>query len=163
MDLKVISYNSTGFNVEKANFINFLLNSMDIDVFILQEHLHLRQNVFKIQRELNKYESFILPAVKTSNKISAGRPSGGLSIFWKPSLNKIVNIIKHPNSFRVQGIEVGKNLVINTYFPVDPRVANFDDFELLKCLEDIRWYFDNFQDHNIIIAGDLKYRFVTKY
>ena len=155
MDLKVISYNSTGFNAEKASFIKFLLNSMDIDLLILQEHMHLRQNVFKIQRELNKYESFILPAVKTSNKICAGRPSGGLSIFWKPSLNKIVNIIKHPNSSRVHGIELGQTLVLNTYFPVDPRIANFNDFELLKCLEDIKWYFDNFQDHNIIIAGDL--------
>ena len=93
MDLKVISYNSTGFNVEKANFINFLLHSMNIDVFILQEHLHLRQNVFKIQRELNKHESFILPAVKTSNKVCAGRPSGGtvksIMVFWCKSPNRI--------------------------------------------------------------------------
>ena len=155
MELKIISYNSTGFDVEKANFINFLLYSMNIDILIVQEHMHLRQNVFKIRREIKNYESFFLPAIKTSNKICAGRPSGGLCIFWKSSLNNVVNIIKHPNSSRVQGIEVGQNLVINTYFPVDPQGANFDDFELLKCLEDIRWYFDNFQDHNIIIGGDL--------
>ena len=154
MDLKVISYNSTGFNLEKASFIKFLLNSMDIDILVLQEHMHLRQNIFKIQRELNQFESFFLPAIKNSSNICAGRPSGGLCIMWKPSLNKIVNIIKHPNSTRVQGIELGNNLIINTYFPVDPRVAVFNDFELLKCIEDIKWYFDNFPDHNIIIAGD---------
>ena len=155
MDLKVISYNPTGFNVEKANFIKFLLNTLDIDILLIQEHMHLRQNIFKIQRELNEFESFFLPAVKNSNNISAGRPSGGICIFWKPSLNKIVNMIKHPNSSRVQGIELGNNLILNTYFPVDPRVATFNDFELLKCIEDIKWYFDNFCDHNIIIAGDL--------
>ena len=125
MDLKVISYNPTGFNVEKANFIKFLLNTLDIDILLIQEHMHLRQNIFKIQRELNEFESFFLPAVKNSNNISAGRPSGGICIFWKPSLNKIVNMIKHPNSSRVQGIEIGNNLILNTYFPVDPRVATF--------------------------------------
>ena len=50
MDLKIISYNGTGFNIEKANFVNFLLNSMKIDLFVLQEHMHLKANVYKIEK-----------------------------------------------------------------------------------------------------------------
>ena len=67
---------------------------MNIDFFLLQEHLHLRQNVYKITSEQSNYESFILPAYKTNEHISAGRPSGGLCIFWKATLNGRVRIIK---------------------------------------------------------------------
>ena len=156
MDLKIISYNSTGFNVAKGNFINFLSDSMKIDIFVLQEHMHLRQNVYKIQNELDKFESFIIPASKSNNFISSGRPSGGLGFFWKKSLNSRIKIIKHPDSLRVQAIELCDNyLLINTYFPTDPQVMNFDDFQLLKCIEDIKWFFNNFPDHKYLIAGDL--------
>ena len=62
MDLNIISYNGTGFNIEKANFINFLINIMNIDIFVVQEHMHLRRNVYKIEREFMDFESFLLPA-----------------------------------------------------------------------------------------------------
>ena len=156
MDLKLISYNTTGFNGVKSNFINFLCKSMGVDVFLVQEHLRLRQNIYKLQQEFKEFDSFILPANKTSDRVCAGRPSGGIGIFWNSKLNKHVNIVKHPNSTRVQGIEVGNNnLIINTSFPVDPRVNEFNDFELLKCIEDIKWYIETYPEHYIIIAGDL--------
>ena len=156
MDLNIISYNGTGFNIEKANFINFLINIMNIDIFVVQEHMHLRRNVYKIEREFMDFESFLLPATKNNATVCSGRPSGGLGIFWKKSLNKVVNLVKHPDSHRVQAIELFNNyVIINTYFPTDPQVLNFDDFELLKCIQDIKWYFTKFSNHKIIIAGDL--------
>ena len=156
MDLKIISYNSTGFNVEKANFINFLLNTMKTDIFCLQEHMHLRANVYKIQKELINLDSFIIPASKKNNFISSGRPSGGLGIFWKKSFNSNVKVIKHPDSLRVQGIELCNNyILINTYFPNDPQTPNFDDHELLKCIEEVKWFINYRPDCKVIIAGDL--------
>ena len=156
MDLKIISYNGTGFNAEKANFINFLLKSMDIDIFVLQEHMHLKANVYKIEKEFNNFESFLLPATKKNTTLCSGRPSGGLGIFWKKSLHNVVKIIKHPDSHRVQAIEFcNKYVIINTYFPTDPQVVNFDDLELLKSIQDIKWYFNNYSNHKFIIAGDL--------
>ena len=72
--------------------------------------------------------------------------------------NKKENILiylKHPNSSRVHAVELNnKYVIINVYFPVDPRSPNFDDFGLIKCLEDINWYFESFPNHIIIIAGD---------
>ena len=156
MDIKLISYNGTGFNVEKANFINFLLHSLGIDIFVMQEHMHLKANVYKIEKEFNNFESFLLPASKKNNVVCAGRPSGGLGIFWRKSLNNNVRIIKHPDSNRVQGVELfNKYVIINTYFPTDPNRLNFDDLELLKCLQDISWYFTNYSNHKFLIAGDL--------
>ena len=141
MELKLLSYNSTGFNEEKANFINFLMKSMNVDCLFLQEHMHLRANIFKVQKELLDFESFLIPAVKSSNTVCSGRPSGGLAIFWKKHLNSSIKIIKHADSVRVQGIELfGNVIIINTYFPTDPQRNNFDDFELLKCISDIKWF-----------------------
>ena len=157
MDLKVLSYNSTGFDFEKASFINFLINILKIDIFILQEHMHLRQNVYKILNEFPTFESFIIPASKDNNYVcNRGRPSGGLCIFWKKSFNVNVKLIKHPHSLRVQAIQFCNNyLLINAYFPCDPQVANFDDFELLKCIEEVKWFLDSFPNYKFIFAGDL--------
>lgn len=156
MEVRLLSYNSTGFNGVKGNFLNFLGASLNIDIFCLQEHFHLRQNVSKVQNELLNYDSFILPATKSCDRVSTGRPSGGLCIFWKRSLNNCIKIIKHPNSTRVQAIDFqGKYLIINTYFPTDPRTPNFDDFILLKCLEDIKWYLDSHPNYTPIVVGDL--------
>ena len=156
MELKLISYNPTGFNLQKASFIHFLCESMDIDIFILQEHMHLRQNIFKIQNEFPNCESFIIPASKSNNCVSSGRPSGGLGILWKKSLNDNIKLIKHPDSLRAQAIKIcGNYLLINSYFPNDPQTVNFDDFQLLKCIEDVRWFINSYPNHKVIFAGDL--------
>ena len=156
MELRLISYNSTGFNGVKGNFLNFLSASMNIDIFCVQEHFHLRQNVSKVQKELLNFDSFIIPATKSNDTIYSGRPSGGLCIFWRHSLNNCIKVIKHPDSTRVQAIDFqGKYLIINTYFPTDPRTPNFDDFALLKCIEDIKWYLDSHPNYIPLVVGDL--------
>ena len=106
MDLKIFSYNSTGFNVEKGRFIDFLIKSMNINIFILQEHMHLRQNVYKIQNAFSNFESFIIPESKSNNCVSSSRPSVGLAIFWEKALNFNVKMIKHPDSITCSGYRV---------------------------------------------------------
>ena len=160
MDLKTLSFNSSGFNEEKANFISFLLNSLGIQIFFLQEHFLLKSNLYKLISKFPNFESFCLPAIRTEKNEYRGRPSGGLSIFWAKTLSNYVKIVKHPESNRVQGIELYKKYVfINVYFPTDPKTDNFDDFELLKCLEDINWYFVNMPNHNFLLGGDFNLDF----
>ena len=156
MDLKIISYNGTGFNQEKANFLNFLIKAMQIDVFVLQEHMHLKNNLYKIHKEFQDFDSFMLPATKKNDVVRSGRPSGGLGIFWRNSFSNNVRIVKHPDSHRVQAIIISnKFALINVYFPTDPNVMNFDDMELLKCLHDVKWFLTEFSNLQFILAGDL--------
>ena len=64
--------------------------------------------------------------------------------------------MKHPDSHRVQAIIISNKLVlINVYFPTDRNVINFDDMELLKCLQDVKWFLTEFSNHQFILAGDL--------
>ena len=154
MELKIISYNSTGFNVEKSLFTNFLCNSLNSHIIFLQEHMHLKANLYRIKKEFPLFNSSLLPATKKNDMVSSGRPSGGLGIFWKKCLNNNVKIIKHPHSNRAQGIMLfQKYVLINVYFPTDPNVQIFDEFDLLKCLEDISWYFNEFPNMKIIVGG----------
>ena len=155
MDLNILSYNSTGFNDEKSNFLNFLVNILGLKLFLLQEHMHLKPNLYKIQNKFPDFESFLLPAIRVGRNEFSGRPSGGLGIFWCKTLNNFVKIVKHPDSSRVQGIELfEKYVLLNVYFPTDPKVNVFDELELLKCLGDIKYYLDMFPDKKFVIGGD---------
>ena len=155
MDLNILSYNSTGFNDEKSNFLNFLVNILGLKLFLLQEHMHLKPNLYKIQNKFPDFESFLLPAIRVGRNEFSGRPSGGLGIFWCKALNNFVKIVKHPDSSRVQGIELfEKYVLLNVYFPTDPKVNVFDELELLKCLGDIKYYLDMFPDKKFVIGGD---------
>lgn len=156
MAIKILSYNSRGFNKFKGEYINILSSSLDIDIICIQEHMRLRQNVGNVQKELRSYNSTFVPATKSDMFISSGRPSGGLGLLWKHSLDNMISINRHPNSKRVHAVTFdSKILIVNTYFPVDPKTENFDDFELLKTLEDINWYIHTFPNLAILIAGDI--------
>ena len=156
MDFRLISYNSTGFNAAKAEFIRFLSSTLSVDIFCIQEHFLLRTNVSKIQNEFKNFNSSILPATKKNNVLSSGRPSGGLAIFWKNSLNKVVKQIKIPDSNRIQAININdKIIILNCYFPCDTQDNNFNDWELIKCLEEISAVVASYPTHHILLAGDL--------
>ena len=77
-NLKIYSYNSTGFNFQVITFINFLLNVFDIDILLVQEHFVLRDNAHLIANEFPLYNMHFCPALKNNSEINRGRPSGGV-------------------------------------------------------------------------------------
>ena len=154
-NLKLLSYNSTGFNVVKGGFVALLMSTLCADFLCLQEHFLMRSNVFKLENEFSNLNSFIIPAIKQNNYISAGRASGGLAIFWKSSLNDKVKVVSHHSS-RVHAVEFdSKLIIINSYFPCDSQSNNFNETELVKCLEDINNIISIYPNHKIVITGDL--------
>ena len=153
--LKLISHNSTGWNELKGNYLIDLANLLEANFISVQEHFHLRPNVYKIENSMPGFNSFIVPATKQTNVVSSGRPTGGLALFWRKSIQNLVKVKLHPTSSRVHAVEFMSNyLIINCYFPVDPKTANFDDFNLLSCLQDIQWYIDSHPNHTVVLAGD---------
>ena len=63
-----------------------------------------------------------------------------------------------PNHWRVQAITLKANnnriLIINTYFPTDPRTADFDTTELQTTLSAISDVLNANDFDNIVWAGD---------
>ena len=89
---------------------------------------------------------FIVPALKSNSQVSKGRGKGGLATLWDKNLTKHVSQIKCA-SFRLQVTKFtfpsGSLLLLNTYFPCDPRVNNFNEDELLTLLAEMKEIMNN--------------------
>ena len=150
--LNIISYNPTGFSRDKAEF----MKSLKADILCLQEHFLLRSNIFKLQNEFTDFNFCAVPATKQDKVISSGRPSGGLAILWPKSSKHKIQQLKLNNSNRVQAVSIDSTfLLLNCYFPCDTQNNNFNEWELLKCLEDIRYCILSHPNLKVILAGDV--------
>ena len=158
-DIPIMSYNSTGWSEFKADFVNTLLLTHSIQIFALQEHFKLSDNVHKLDCFLN-YDVFTVPAYKHSNSLHSGRPSGGISLIYSHSISQYVSRINCPESHRVQGLKFSPPgasfLFINAYFPVDTGNNNFDEGDLVRTLQDIKYLIDQAGEGcSIVLMGDL--------
>ena len=139
------------------------------DILCIQEHFLLDaqdrkySNTNKLRKKFTNCDMFIVPAHKNSNQVSKGRGKGGLVTMWSKKMTKYVSKIKCDN-YRIQATKFnfpsGPVLIINTYFPCDPRTINFDDTELLSILTDIRNVILQSSTNNIWLAGDLNCHFL---
>ena len=151
--------NTDGWTEHKADTLSSTAHLHNIDFCFIQEHMRLRKNLYKIQEFFKDYQAFSLPAHKKNSNINRGRPSGGLSILYRKSLEQFITEITIPESNRVQAIHFKKDteahVFINVYLPNDPQCANFCDIELLKALQDIQYVFNLYNDSvNFILLGD---------
>ena len=158
--LNVLSMNTSGWNTFIGNYLNTILLSYSVNIFAIQEHWLLDQNLYKLENTFHEFDVFALPARKANSKISKGRPSGGIAFFVKNNLCSSVKRLSCPNSSRVQGLHLCLNeksyVIINCYFPVDTQSANMDITELLQCLQDVQYIMDLCEDDPVfIMTGDL--------
>ena len=163
----ITSYNSTGFSLAAQDYIeNLLLFS---DILCIQEHFLLdskdrkNSNTNKIRNKFGSdNDMFIVPAEKNLSQVSRGRGSGGLVTIWDKSLTKYVSKINSSN-YRLQATKFsfpsGPILILNGYFPCDPRVDNFDDTELLTLLAEIKSVAQQAACPNVFLAADLNCHF----
>ena len=165
--LCITSYNSTGLGIASQNFISTL--SLFSNIICLQEHFLLDSksktysNTNKLRKLFgNKYDMFIVPASKDTSQVSRGRGKGGLATLWDKSLTKYVSQVKC-SSFRLQATKFkfpsGSFLVINTYFPCDPRVNDFNEEELLHLLAEIKNIMNIQACRCNLVLGDLNSHF----
>lgn len=157
--LSFLSHNTTGWSDQKADVLQTICKSHNITIGAIQEHMQLPQNLYRIQSMFSDYEFFTIPAYKSNEAIHRGRPSGGLGMFYHKSIEKYVHHITVPNSRRVHGMSVDlpdhKLLIVNVYFPNDPRTNNFDDSELIRTFEDINFILNLLNnEQKLIILGD---------
>ena len=105
---------------------------------------------------------FIVPAHKDNSQVTRGRGKGGLATIWDRKLTNYVSKVKTEN-FRLQATKFnlpsGSLLIINTYFPCDPRTGNFDDRELLTLLSDIQNIVLQSNCNRVWLGGDLNSHF----
>ena len=142
-ELCVISYNSRGFGSLKQEYCRHLSSSAvvgnKIPIICNQEHFILRGNSYKINQALPTSHIIVNPAVKETH--TKGRAKGGLFISVPSYFRNNIQDIS-PGYWRLQAVLVKTQgsiiLLINSYFPVDPRTVNIDETEInqfFKILE----------------------------
>ena len=93
------------------------------------------------------------PAIKEGFE---GRPKNGMFTAVPLCLKDNTREVS-PNSDRIQSVVVDsgvKTLIINTYFPTDPRKDDFDETELLLLLSNIASVIEENVCHQVILTGD---------
>ena len=74
-----MSWNSTGFNTVKSEWINNILNEKNVTFCSIQEHFKTAQNSDKFFKNyFSDFSSYVIPAFRAVNQDN-GRPKGGLA------------------------------------------------------------------------------------
>ena len=131
-NIMFMSYNSRGFSEQKEDFCQTLISESVIgkrDVFLCnQENFLLRASSYKICRTFPDHHCIINPAIKISH--DKGRAKNGMFIAVPNSLKNQVEDVS-PGHWRIQAVTISMVsstiLLINSYFPTDPKTNNFDD------------------------------------
>ena len=152
-----VSYNSTGMNTIKTDWIRNLCKLAKIDFCSIQEHFKKTKSVDKFFKEqFTDFSSYVIPAFRAENQDS-GRPKGGLAQMLKRNLKIKTERIK-TNNFRIQAQILNfpstRLLWINSYLPNDPLTLLFDDQELNCVLTEIESILDSNDFDDVIWQGD---------
>ena len=148
-DVLFLSYNSTGFNPQRAEFLTELLSILGQDKFLLslQEHFLMSRFLDRIEKLLPDNLCVYSVAAFKEEDIRRGRGKGGLSMIWPKCLDKFITRIPSKSTKRVQACLINfprtKILWLNSYFPTDPQTPNFDDSELRETLAAIKKVIEN--------------------
>ena len=155
-----ISYNSRGFSQIKIDFMNYLTSTEaignKIPILCNQENFMLRDNSYKLTRAFPNFQLIINPAVKLTH--DKGRPRNGMFIAIPQSIRNCITDVS-PGFWRIQAIIINlgetATLLINSYFPTDPRRANVDESELLETLGHIKNVIRKHDFDSLLWAGDI--------
>lgn len=159
--LNFMSYNSTGLDSTKIDWIQEVSKTCNIDLLQLQEHFKATKSTEAFFRKNfeNSYDSYVIPAYREQFQDS-GRAKGGLAQLSSKSCNIKKERIK-TKSWRLQAqvlhIEEYKILWFNCYMPTDPQTIMYDEVELQPVLAEIENILDNNSFDDCILGGDLNF------
>ena len=149
--ITVVSYNMHGFNQGYVT-MDELINSVNPDVFLCQEHWLTPANLHKFDDRFSNYFCFGCSAMM--NKIEtgplSGRPYGGIMVLIKKSLRSITETIHFEERFAI--IKIANYIFINVYLPCE----GSKDRNLIceTLLADIMAWREQYCHLKCLIAGD---------
>ena len=152
----IFSYNSRGFS-DKQDMCEILMtkNGNYFPMLCNQDNFILHGNRFKIKQSLPNARIYFKKAVMDSMD---GRPKNGMFIAVPDEINV------SSNHWRVQAITLqapsNRLLIINSYFPNDPKSSEFDTSQLLTTLSAISSVMGG-GGGGIVLARNLVVRWTT--
>ena len=163
-DICIFSYNSRGFHDGNQSICKDLLTlaGNKIPIICNQENFMLKGNKYKIEQCLPDHQIYFKPATKEGLN---GRPKNGMFVAIPKYLKAHVTDIS-PSSSRVQAVILKTThrniLILNTYFPQDPKTDIFDTTDLLTTLICIQNTIKENNFTELIWTGDINADFSRK-
>jgi hypothetical protein len=153
MDLKICSFNCNSFRKHTDIIKNIVKNN---DIILIQEIMLLRNDIDIVSCINENYDFVITASTYNENEICPGRPQGGLIIFFKKTLSRIIKPVSLTN--RLLGIKIQNGndeiLLINSYFPCE-----YNTHDSLcayrSTIVSISEIIENENFSQLIIAGDI--------
>ena len=158
----IYSYNSRGFSEDKQDVCRMLMirNENHYPILCNQENFLLKGNSFRVKQCLPNTKIIFKKAEKDSLE---GRPKNGMFIAIPEEIGQHVTKIE-TNHWRVQAITISttknKILLINSYFPTDPRSEDFDTTDLFSTLTTIASVIEDNEHDSTVWGGDINADFM---
>ena len=155
-----LSYNSTGMNSIKADWVRNLSKVAHCEFISIQEHFKKNKSIDKFFKDqFPEHSSYVIPGFREKEQDS-GRPKGGIAQLRDKTIDIKVDRVK-TSRFMIQAqvlyFPTTKILWLNVYFPTDPGGEVFDEQELLEILQEIENIMDTTDFDDVLWNGDLNY------
>ena len=145
-NLKVISFNCQGFKTRNFDYILKLFNNNDI--LLLQEHWLYDFEFSNFKKVLGRCNYFAKSNMK-SDKISNGRPYGGVAVIFKPCIDANIEMIDTLSN-RLLACKINwKNsflcdvLLVNVYMPSNTNDNNSEFLDIMLEISSILQMYNN--------------------
>ena len=156
-----MSYNSTGLNSVKCQWVQELSSENDVDFISIQEHFKESSKSLDkyFRNNFSDYYSYVIPAYRSPGQDS-GRARAGVAQLSRKSISvKKDRVVSR--SFRIQAqvlnLSSSRLLWINTYLPTDPQRAHYDDTELREVLGEFETILTDVAYTDVLWTGDLNW------
>ena len=156
MALSIVSLNCKGFN-RTCDYIKDIVSEKEPLFIFLQETWHLSSNASVLSNVSDSYLYKETSGVDSSARILAGRPHGGLAIFFQRSIaDKITHISTDNRRICAIKFETGGYaplLLINVYMPCDTQSVNSVNPIFVDTISDIELLMSE-HSGDVCLAGD---------
>ena len=164
MEIKIISYNSTGLSPLTVEFIKDMLDAEQPEIVLLQETFTLQSTEHKVSSIHPDYLVHTLSGVDENLEYLHGRPSGGLAIMWRKSLahriTKVKPLVGHRRLCAVKLTVADSDvLIMNAYMPNDNYSVNTVRPEFSEVCDQIELMINGMDSNYVVLGGDLNVDF----
>jgi len=152
INLRLISYNCNSVR-KRIDIVRDLLTSCD--VLVLQEIILLNEDLGFLYSIDCDFDVHAIPSKCSVSESFEGRPSGGLAILWRKSLNINLDVCAVHDNFMVVTISYGRWCVglANIYMPYDDRSQDVVG-RYSQVLGELQASLSEIDTDNIICIGD---------
>ncbi len=164
MELKILSYNSTGLSDQTVAFIKELLDKENPDILLLQETWRIKSTMDKLGCIHSDYLPHGVPGTDEEKELLCGRPSGGVAILYKKSLSSAISRVKPEREHkRLCGVIMKCGdydlLIMNVYMPNDTYSHTHVKDEFMDVCDQIECMIHCSKPTFCVIGGDMNVDF----